>query len=561
MRRILALLILLAACLGPATSALARPSTRSVPSAMAEGVGEPIVSARPGVIPPGFTSTAAQAIIAAKAAPAMQALHRREHPLFVQAFVWDQAHWWINFYRGDHTAAVVDVSPAGRVTGVWIGPYAFAVYTHGNYNPLFDRWYVVVPFALLFLVPFVDWRRWRRMLHLDALVLLSFLGSYALFEHIELRAAVWCIYPPLVYLLGRMIAVGFGRARLVRPPRLDPRLLLAGLVVLTIARIVLSFIYTPVSDVGYASVLGAHRITHGQPLYFADPSHGDTYGPINYLAYVPFEMLFPWTGRWDYLLSAHLASAVFDLVTIGALVLLGRRMAPGRAGSSLGLTLGWVWAACPFTLLVLIGHTNDGLVAMLSVLSLLAFASPVRRGVLLGLAAAAKFSPGALLPLFAGPRRTGRSDARNCIAACGAVLILSVVLFLPSGGVAEFWQQTLGFQLTRTDVFSAWALHPSLDFLKVAIEAAAVLFSLALYFLPRRRTLAQVSALAAAVTIALQIPAVHWFYYYIAWFVPFVAVALLAGQDAPPTDSPRPERGRPFVLPAALEPVADLVEV
>ena len=28
-------------------------------------------------------------------------------------------------------------------------------------------------------------------------------------------------------------------------------------------------------------------------------------------------------------------------------------------------------------------------------------------------------------------------------------------------------------------------------------------------------------------TIALQLPAVHWFYFYIIWFVPFAAVAFL----------------------------------
>ena len=38
-------------------------------------------------------------------------------------------------------------------------------------------------------------------------------------------------------------------------------------------------------------------------------------------------------------------------------------------------------------------------------------------------------------------------------------------------------------------------------------------------------------ALAGAITIAVQLPAGHWFYYYIVWFVPFVIVALLAQAD------------------------------
>jgi hypothetical protein len=43
-------------------------------------------------------------------------------------------------------------------------------------------------------------------------------------------------------------------------------------------------------------------------------------------------------------------------------------------------------------------------------------------------------------------------------------------------------------------------------------------------FLPRRRDLRQVTALAGAVTIAVQLPAIHWFYFYIVWFAPLVLV-------------------------------------
>ena len=54
-----------------------------------------------------------------------------------------------------------------------------------------------------------------------------------------------------------------------------------------------------------------------------------------------------------------------------------------------------------------------------------------------------------------------------------------------------------------------------------------MLLALALALPGPRRSLVQVSALAAAVTIAVQLPAVHWFYYYIVWFMPFLLVALL----------------------------------
>jgi hypothetical protein len=298
------------------------------------------------------------------------------------------------------------------------------------------------------------------------------------------------------------------------------------------ARAALSLLDHKVIDVGYASVIGAYRILHGQPLYYSSLGHFDTYGPIAYLAYVPFELIFPWKGRWDYLASAHAASLAFDLATIGGLVLLGRRLRPGGEGRRLGLALGWAWAACPFTLLALMEHTNDGFVAMLLVLALLAFASSPLRGALLGLAAAAKFSPVALLALFAGDRRRGWRGVATCVAAFAAVALLAVGIYLPPGGLSEFYDHTISFQLHRIDVFSPWALHPSLAPLKVGLEVLVLAFLAALAFVPRRRSLVQVAALAAAATIAIQLPAVHWFYYYIVWFIPFLLVASLTPRPA-----------------------------
>ena len=52
-------------------------------------------------------------------------------------------------------------------------------------------------------------------------------------------------------------------------------------------------------DVGYSGVIGADKLTHGRELWGAFPSdneHGDTYGPLLYLAYVPFELILPWHG-------------------------------------------------------------------------------------------------------------------------------------------------------------------------------------------------------------------------------------------------------------------------
>jgi hypothetical protein len=487
--------------------------------------------ASPTVPPPGFSTNSEQAIAAAKTSPRMQALHRREHPLLIVPYVWEHAplHWYVTFaYRG-RVVAEVDLSPAARVEAVWTGPLAIATYARGHYAGLFDSWWIVVPSCLLFLLPFLDPRRLRRWLHVDALVLLSFMVSYALFNHAELEPSVWLAYPPLIYLLARMLWIGWrpGGNGGGAPTFLSMRVLTFGLIGLVVARVALSLISDQVIDVGMASAVGAHRIASGQSLYYATAGHSDTYGPVSYLAYLPFQWLFPWNGGSGFAAAAKAAAISFDIVTVIGLVFLGRRLRPRREGVRLGLLLGWAWAACPFTLLGLMVHTNDGLIAMLSVLSLLVFSSAPARGALLGLAAAAKFSPAALLPLYARKRGEGIRGVVLCAGSFTVVVVLAIGLYLPSGGISEFYNHTIGFQLTRTDVFSPWALHPGLNPIKTILEAGAILLALLVAFVPRERSLVQVCALAAAVTIAVQLPAVHWFYYYIIWFVPFVFVALL----------------------------------
>ncbi len=526
----------LALMLSMASPALASSTSTVLPN----GDGQEPVSAVPylGFTPPGFTTTAAQAQAIAEATSTMQSLHRRYHPLFVEPLVWKDQYWAVNFAYGQKIVAEADLSRSGRVIKVWTGPQAEAGYTRGHYAPIFDSPWVVVPFSLLFLIPFVNLRRLRQWRHLDALVLSSFLLSYWLFNRGDLEPAVWLVYPPLLYLLARMLAIGLRPGRTASPlaPWLSIRVLAVGLLVLVVGRNALALADRMVIDVGYASVVGASHIIHGQSLYFSSIAHPDTYGPIAYLAYVPFVLLFPWHGIWNYLPAAHAASLVFDLGTVAGLVLLGRRLRPGREGLRLGLALGWVWAACPFTLLGLMEHSNDGLIAMLSVFALLALGSPAARGALVGLATAAKFAPGALLPLFAGRRDRGLRGVVTCVAAFAVVLLTAIGLYLPSGGIAEFWNHTIGFQLSRVDVFSPWSLHPALAPLQRVLEAGAIALVLGVAIERRPRSLVQVSALAAAVTIAVQVPAQHWFYYYIIWFIPFVAVALLGGTRAEAVD-------------------------
>ncbi len=487
--------------------------------------------------PIGFSTDAEQAIAIAKATPTMQALHRRDHPLLFQPLLWGLQRWEVQFqYRGTIIANVL-ISPAGRVLHVYVGGPSTAVYARGHFGGLFDSWWVVLPFGLLFLVPFLDWRRPFRLLHLDALVLLSFGVSYFLFDHVYFTDGVLLAYPPLLYLLARCLYMGLSNrgAKASALPRLPLGVLGAGVVALVAARIALNIASPGVMDVAYASIDGAARIAHGQILYYGGGLHYDTYGPIDYLAYLPFETIIGWSGRWDSIPAAHVATLTFDLLTICGLLALGTRLRPGRTGWRLGLTLSWAWAAYPFTLLGVMKNTNDGLIVMLLVWSLVAFASPVRRGLLLALAVAAKFVPAILLPLYVAGR--GERDTRSKLICAGTFVFVvagTILLYLPPGGLSKFYNETIGFQLSRTDVFSVWSLYPSLSWLKLVVEVATVALAIGVGWARHPRSIAQVAALAGALMIAVQLPARHWFYFDIVWFAPFLLVALFARELAGP---------------------------
>jgi hypothetical protein len=501
-----------------------------------------IPESKSAFLPPGFAITVGQALKLAEHTPQLQRLHRSEHPLVYAVFYMPRSHYEVDFwYHGKATAGVM-ITPSGHVGVIYRGALVLGLYARGQYSSVFDNPWVWVPFGLAFLLPILLLRGLSWLDRLDLGAVLFFGVSYTLFNTKVFEPGVWLAYPPLLYLLGRMLWRGLRS----RPRRGELRIglptgvLVAGLLILIGARVAVALAPAQIMDVGYASMIGAYKLLHGKSIYFPSVGHPDTYGPVNYLAYAPFEALWPvktWAG---FVPGARIAVLTFDLITIGGLVMIGRRLISGRAGLRLGLVLAWLWAACPFTVLPLIKSSNDGLVAMFMVLVLLAMASPVKRGLILGLAAAAKFSPAILLPLIAvGPGASDRGPVRRTLAAFVVAAGASVALFLPPGGLKEMWQHTLGFQLSRPDIFSPWALHPGLAPVKDVVELAVIALALFVAVRPRGpRTLAQVSALAAALTIAVQLPALHWFYLYIMWFMPLVLVAVLGSPVRTPLSPP-----------------------
>ena len=110
---------------------------------------------------------------------------------------------------------------------------------------------------------------------------------------------------------------------------------------------------------------------------------------------------------------------------------------------------------------------------------------------------------------------------------------------------AEQEYRTLGYQAGRDSPFSIWGQEPQLDWLHVGVLVFAGLLALGVAFYPRRKSPMQVAALAAAVMVAVELTAEHWFYLYIVWFAPLVLVAsfLQWRTDPPPgpLDDPLPD--------------------
>jgi hypothetical protein len=528
--------------------------------------------------PDGWERSADEAIAIAAREPKVRAARAKERRTYVRAFLKGQRQWQVSVFtrpspdakaeerRPREIAQVVVDDRSGDVLEAWDGhqvAWTMARGYPGQFGRLAGALYVWIPLCVAFLVPFL--RPPLRLLHLDLAVLLSFSVSFAFFDAGEIGTSVPLAYPPLVYLLVRMLGVAFTRARGRSPAQRPPLQLVVPVAWLGIAvvfllgfRLGLNLQSSSVIDVGYAGVVGADRLTDGESLYGpgwpADNEHGDTYGPVAYYAYVPFELAMPWSGTWDSLPAAHAAALLFDFVAVALLWLLGRAI----RGPNLGIVLAYLWCTFPFTLLVVNCNANDALVAVLIMVVLLLVRRPGVRGAALAAAALTKFAPVVLAPLVAtyrGGLRPGRwqmagggtaawraelpSLLRPAVVTAAAFAAATAVLLAPvllDGTAQRFWARTLGFQGDRDSPFSLWGLY-DLGAAQAAAAVGAALLAVAVAFVPRRRDIVVLCALGAAVLIAVQIAAAYWFYLYVVWFLPLVWVAILAPHAEP--EAPR----------------------
>jgi len=488
-------------------------------------------------------------------------------------------------YVGDEEGNIAEVRTGPQVAWMMARGY------EGAFGRAVNRWRIWIPLCVVFLLVLLPITRPRSLLSwrtLDLLVLLSFTVSWAWFNQGDISTSVPLQYPPLIYLLARMAWITVRRARLRRlvdgdageanpgdshrsvtvtlsapgsapgapsaapsgapsapsSPR-GPRtpglpgwmptwLLVTVLVVLIALRWGLNGLNSNVIDVGYAGVIGSDLILDGQTPYGNFPEgcgQCDTYGPLTYIAYMPFEAAMPYTGKWDDLPAAHGAATLFDGLTLLALLVLGWRL----AGRKMGLTFAIAWAAFPFTAFTLSSNSNDALISACLAWGLVLAARPLGRGVMIGLGVAAKIVPAILVPLWARhpfPRADRAAGPRRLAVYIGglaiAALLTGWVLFLDgTEGIQRFWSRTVGYQAERESPFSIWGQFEWLRPVHIAVGALVVLAALLVMRWPRRLDIVQWAAISAALIIGFELVLTHWFYLYIPWFLPMIILVVV----------------------------------
>jgi len=559
----------------------ARAATRTVTTTTTKTVAAsnaPVLVSTQNTPPKGYRLTAARVEQLAAATLAIKAELRKHPNAIPYEYTKGPGQWQVSWFSsGKHQVELAQVyidDDSGAVTQVWTGfqvAWTMARGYPGAFGRRVNAWYVWVPMCLLFLAPFLPWRRTRvradgrrrrawSLVHLDLLALVSLSLSLGLFNRGRIGLSTPLIYPPMLYLMVRLLALGAGRGRPREPLRLAVPVgwLAIGVIFLVGFRIGLNVVNSNVIDVGYAGVIGADKLVHGQSLYGGwpkDNANGDTYGPVAYYVYVPFRWIFGWSGSWDDLPAAHAAAIVFDLLTLFGLFWLGRRV----RGPTLGVVLAYAWAAYPFTLWTLSSNTNDSLVSLLVVAALLAITSPAGRGVTGALAGLTKFAPLGLAPLLlrgVDPPPSRREVVRY-VLMYGLTIVVVMLPVLLDDNLRAFWHDTIAYQAGRTSPFSIWGLYGGLGVEQRLFQGATVALALAVTVVPSRRGVVQVAALAGAVIIALQLAASYWLYSYIVWFYAPLVVALFGsfpselGQAVAAAVDARPAESAPLAVSAA----------
>jgi hypothetical protein len=470
-----------------------------------------------------------------------------EHGPYSTRATYEDGEWTVRFYVVDETGAVggrptdwgKEVATVGVDDKTWVLAYVYtgdqvgwnmARGISGAYGKQANYWWVWLPLALAFAAAFWRTDRLFAVRNLDIVALLGFLVSHGFYRQGVVFEAVVLWYPPLVYLFVRTLLMSFGIGERVERTSNLPLWALMGLAGLAGGLVLALNVDSRVIDVGYAGVVGADRILDGTIPYGnmpADVGTGDTYGPLNYLLYVPFVLMFGFSGEWDFLPAAHALTLFSFVAGAMALFITGYRLS-GKEGAA---ALIFAWVAFPYTVYATNNNTNDVIVAAVSAIGLAAAASPIARGASIAAGFAVKLYAIVLGPLWISYEGLRRKPIIDFVLGGAGVTLLTFWVVLLDGHPFEainlFYEKTLAFQGDRVSPWTIFTQVPALAFLQKPLTAIAIFVAIFVAFVPRKKTLRRLAALSAALVIAFQLTVNYWFYAYIIWFEPFVFVALL----------------------------------
>ena len=482
--------------------------------------------------------TQQRALAIAKQLPRVAAEHRL-HP----DAHWDTARqperWRVQLWtaKGELVAEVFLEPSDGKLLEQWTGyqaAWSMARGYPGAFGHSAAALWVWLPLLAAFLIGLLPrGRPDARWFDVAAVAALSI--PFAAFNRGRIDLSTPLIYPPLLWLGGRMLLAGVRApavAKKARKTLLPAGVMLVGIVFLIGFRTALVIADGNVIDVGEASVIGGDRLVNGKQVYAHFPKRierGDTYGPSTWAAYAPLAALFDANSNDGRMAAAVTAAILFDLICIALLAVLALRL----RGPPAAVVAVWFWVTCPFTLYIEMCAANDTLVAAATLLPLLtATASTGARGGFLrggaaGLSALVKFAGLALIPLYS--RARGSSGIRAIAAYAVGLGVCAAVMLAPYfADLNDVWNRTIGYQDSRGAPFSAWGLYGLPNWSRTVWELAVLLLAIAVTFVPRARLRDPVAlaALTVPVLIGVELSAVYWFYTYLVWFLPAVAIVV-----------------------------------
>jgi hypothetical protein len=469
-----------------------------------------------------------------------------DHGPYTTRAIYEDGEWTVRFYvdekgavGGRPTDFGKEIATVGVDDKSWVLNYVYtgdqvgwnmARGVKGAYGKQANYWWVWLPLSLAFAAAFWRTERLISLRNLDIVALLGFLVSHGFFRQGIVLEAVVLWYAPLVYLFIRTLLMGFGIGERIEKTSNLPTWALMVLAGLAGGLVMFLNVDARVIDVGYAGVVGADRILDGTIPYGNMPSDvgtGDTYGPLNYLLYVPFVLMFGYSGEWDFLPAAHALTLFSFVAGAMALFITGYRLS-GKEGAA---ALIFAWAAFPYTVYATNNNTNDIIVAAIAAIGLVSAASPIARGASVAAGFAVKLYPLILGPLWIGYDGLKRKPIVDFVlGGIGVILLTFWVIFLdghPLRAIDVFYERTLAFQGDRVSPWTIYTQVPQTSFLQKPVTVGVIFLGLLVAFVPRRKTLRRLAALSAALVIAFQLTVNYWFYTYIVWFEPFVFVALL----------------------------------